>query len=78
MLIQWSYSSTQEPVDGYYVSVQEVLNKKRLGSPDFVHIEPDVHTAEIQGLKPDAVYEMKVQLLLKHSLHTKLLVHIVI
>lgn len=61
VLIKWKHSHSKEPLHGYYVSVQEVLNKKRLGSPDFVYVEQDVHSTRIQGLKPDAVYEMKVQ-----------------
>lgn len=60
VLVKWKPCHTKVPIRGYYVSVQEKLNKRQLGSPDFVHVEQNTHSAEILGLKPDAVYEIKV------------------
>ena len=61
--VKWKHSremGRQEPTHGYYVTVQEVLKKLRLGAPDFVHVDSNVMSVMIKGLKPDATYEMKV------------------
>lgn len=59
MLVKWNHPR-EEPIHGYYVSVQEILKKFRLDAPDFVHVEKNVLSVKIRGLKPAAIYEMKV------------------
>ena len=41
--------------------MQEILKKLRLDAPDFVHVDRNVMSVKIKGLKPSATYEMKVQ-----------------
>ena len=60
MLVKWKHPRGEEPLHGYYVSVQEILKKLRLDAPDFVHVGKSVLSIKIKGLKPAATYEMKV------------------
>lgn len=48
-------------MNDYYVSVQ-LVNKKgaTLGAPHFVHVNGDKRKTQIRGLKPRALYQMKV------------------
>ena len=59
--VRWKHQQKNEPSHGYYISVQEVLRGLRLGKPDFVHVKGSVRAASIRGLKPRALYEMKVK-----------------
>ena len=58
--VKWEHQLEDEPVHGYYVSVQEVQKGLKLGTPDFVHVESGTHAVNIRGLKPKRIYEMKV------------------
>ena len=59
--VKWKHQQKQDPSHGYYISAQEVLRGLRLGKPDFVHVKGDVRAASIRGLKPRALYEIKVK-----------------
>lgn len=65
VLVKWKQTVLQDgdkPTHGYYVTVQEILKKLILGAPDFVHVERNVMSARIRGLKPATAYEIKVTL----------------
>lgn len=61
VLVKWEYEDDGDPVNGYYVAVQ-LVNKKgaTLGPPHFVHVDGDKRKTHIRGLKPRALYQMKV------------------
>ena len=61
IIVTWKHTVKDEPIHGYYISVQEVSKDLKLGAPDFVHVKKDVRTVAIRGAKPKAVYEMKVR-----------------
>lgn len=61
VLVKWKHLRGEEPTHGYYVIVQEILERLRLDAPDFVHVDRNVMSVKIKGLKPAAAYEMKVQ-----------------
>ena len=61
VLVKWKHQHKDEPSRGYYVSVQEVQKGFKLGTPNFVHVKEGVRAAIIRGLKPRAVYEIKVK-----------------
>ena len=66
--VKWKHPHGQdgeEPTHGYYVTVQEILKKLRLDAPDFVHVERNVMSVRIRGLKPASTYEIKARLLYK-------------
>ncbi len=58
--LTWKHSHGDEPLDGYYVSVQTQNSQKKLQAPDFVHVPEGVHSTDLQGLWPDATYKVKV------------------
>ena len=60
VLVKWEHQLEDEPVHGYYVSVQEIQKGLRLGTPDFVHVGSRTYAVDIRGLKPRKIYEMKV------------------
>ena len=63
VLVKWKHphgTGRKQPRHGYYVAVQEILKRTRLGAPDFVHVERNILSVNIKGLKPATVYEMKV------------------
>jgi len=59
--VRWKHQQKDDPSHGYYISVQEVLRGLRLGKPAFVHVKGSVRAASIRGLKPRALYEIKVK-----------------
>lgn len=63
VLVKWKHThgAGEKPTHGYYVIVQEILKKLRLDAPDFVHVDRNVMSVKIKGLKPAAAYEIKVQ-----------------
>ena len=60
VFVKWEHQLEDEPVHGYYVSVQEIQQGLRLGTPDFVHVRSGTHAVDIRGLKPKSIYEIKV------------------
>ncbi len=58
--VRWRHSVRDEPSHGYYISVQEIRAGLKLAKPDFVHVEEGARSATIRGLKPYALYEIKV------------------
>lgn len=61
--LTWKHSHADEPLNGYYVSValqQDSNHGWELTAPDFVHLDKNVRSTNIQGLIPDAVYQIKV------------------
>lgn len=61
VIVKWKHQHKDEPSRGYYVSVQEVQKGFKLGTPNFVHVKEGMRAAIIRGLKPRAVYEIKVK-----------------
>ena len=61
MHLTWKHSHGDEPIDGYYLSVQAVNAQNELQAPDFVHVTKGVRSADLQGLWPDATYKVKVR-----------------
>lgn len=61
VIVKWKYRHKDEPSRGFYISVQVVQKGFKLGTPNFVHVKEGVRTATIRGLKPRAVYEIKVK-----------------
>ena len=53
--------------------MQEIQKKLRLDAPDFVHVDRNVMSVKIKGLKPAAAYEMKVQPEIKQKSYTKII-----
>ena len=60
--LSWKHSHGDEPIDGYYLSVQAVNAQNELQAPDFVHVAKGVRSADLQGLWPDAKYKVKVRI----------------
>lgn len=59
--VRWRHSlGLDEPSHGYYVSVQEIQTGLKLGRPEFVHVDAGARSVTMRGLKPYALYEMKV------------------
>ena len=79
VLVKWKHPRGEEPTHGYYVIVQEIQKKLRLDAPDFVHVDRNVMSVKIKGLKPAAAYEMKVQPEIKHvqQAYTKIILALV-
>ena len=69
--LTWKHSHTDEPLNGYYVSVrQENNHDHEQTAPDFVHLDRTVRSTNIQGLMPDSIYQVKVKSsLLSESIH---------
>ena len=61
VIVKWKYRHKDEPSRGFYVSVQVVQKGFKLGTPNFVYVKEGVRAATIRGLKPRAVYEIKVK-----------------
>ena len=65
MQVKWKHPHGQdgeEPTHGYYLTIQEILKKLKLDAPDFVHVERNVMSVRIRGLKPASTYEIKARL----------------
>ncbi len=62
--LSWQHSLTDEPVNGYYISVQVQNAQNEFQAPDFVHIPPGEQETLLQGLWPNSVYRVKVRYLI--------------